>query len=444
MTSTSVIGLGYVGLSTAVSLAFNKVRVVGVDSDTNKLSQIGKGIAPFYEPKLQSMLRNSVNERWLTLTNDIHEAISETDLTFITVGTPNSTNGAINLEQVKHAATSISHAIRKKNGSHLIVIKSTVTPGTTKNIIKPILDGSSATPNGRVALVVNPEFLRQGDAMQDTLKPNVIVIGSDNKNDGDTLENFYRRLNHNRSIPVIRTNSVTAELIKYANNAFLAMKITYINTMANICEKTPGADVETVAKAIGFDRRIGPLFLRAGLGYGGSCFPKDLKALITSSAQRGYRPTLLEIVQQVNEDQPLRAVELAKKLIGSLKHKKITVLGLAFKPGTDDMREAVSLKIIRKLIDEGASVIAHDPKALENAKKILGNSIDYAETALEALSDADCCIIVTEWDEYRKLKPKDFVYRMRSPGIVDGRRTFNPKDFIGKVKFAAIGLGQQR
>lgn len=277
MKPVSVIGLGYVGLNTAVCLSSNGVRTVGVDSNRNRLSKIAAGRPPFYEPRLKPMLKQCLKDHRLTLTGDTDEAIRETELTFVTVGTPATSDGTINLAQVKSAAKSISHAIKRKQARHLVVMKSTVTPGTTRSIVKPILENAGRN----FGLAVNPEFLREGSAIQDTLNPHAIVIGSDDRSSGDALEEFYREVN-DKLPPIIRTNTVTAELIKYANNAFLAMKISYINTIANICQKAPGADVETVAKAIGLDKRIGPLFLKAGSGYGGSCFRKDLKALIAN------------------------------------------------------------------------------------------------------------------------------------------------------------------
>jgi UDPglucose 6-dehydrogenase len=234
---------------------------------------------------------------------------------------------------------------------------------------------------------------------------------------------------------------VNAELIKYANNAFLATKISFINTIANICERIPGADVTIVAKGIGLDKRIGPLFLNAGLGYGGSCLPKDLRALIQYSKTLGYEPKLLEAVEDVNKHQPQRAIELCRKLLGELKGRRIAVLGLAFKPNTDDMREAPSIAIIRQLLEEGAEVVAYDPAAMPNAKAIFKDSIKYANSAIECLRDADCCILVTEWDEFKKLKPEDFIQNMRRPILLDGRRIFDPKEFSQKIKFMAIGLG---
>jgi len=241
--------------------------------------------------------------------------------------------------------------------------------------------------------------------------------------------------------PLERTNLPTAELIKYANNAFLATKISFVNTIANICEKTPGADVTVVAKGIGLDKRIGPLFLNAGLGYGGSCFPKDVKALIAYSKKLGYRPELLEAVENINETQPHKAVQLCKSFLGDLKGKRICILGLSFKPNTDDMREARSISLINRLLKEGANIAAYDPVAIPNAKSIFKNKIKYASSAIECLKNAECCILVTEWDEFKKLKPEDFTHTMRQPILIDGRRIYNPELFRQKLKFSAIGLG---
>jgi len=240
----------------------------------------------------------------------------------------------------------------------------------------------------------------------------------------------------------MRTNLPTAELIKYANNAFLATKISFINTMANICEKTSGADVTVVAKGIGLDKRIGPLFLNAGLGYGGSCFPKDVKALIAYSKTFGYNPELLEAVENVNETQPYKAVELCKDLLIDLKGKNIAILGLSFKPNTDDIREARSIPIINQLLKEGANITAYDPVAILNAKFIFKEKIRYASSPIDCLKDTDCCIVVTEWEEFKKLKPEDFIENMRQPVLIDGRRIYKPEEFSQKLKFAAIGLGQ--
>ena len=256
---------------------------------------------------------------------------------------------------------------------------------------------------------MNPEFLRQGSAFQDTINADRVVIGSYDKRSGDILEMLYKDFYSAHLPPIIRTTLSTAELIKYASNAMLATKISFINTIANICEKIPGADVKDVAAAMGLDKRIGPLFLDAGLGYGGSCFPKDVKALIASSKASGYSPELLESVENVNHTQPIKAVDFCKQQLGNLKGKKIAILGLAFKPDTDDMREARVIPIINQLVKEGANVTAYDPVAIHSAKTIFNNKIQYATSAINCLKNADCGIIVTEWPEFKKLTPADFI-----------------------------------
>jgi UDPglucose 6-dehydrogenase len=244
--------------------------------------------------------------------------------------------------------------------------------------------------------------------------------------------------------PLIRTSVENAELTKYANNAFLAMKVSYINEIAHMCERIPGADVTVVAKGIGLDKRIGERFLNAGLGWGGSCFPKDVKALIAFSKNIGYNPLMVNSTLEVNEKQPLAAVEMAKKILGKLKGKRIAILGLAFKPDTDDIREAVSLRIVSKLLEEGALIAAYDPVAKANVEKIFGDKVIYSNSSLECIREADCCIIVTEWDEFKKLTYNDFLTNMKNPVVIDGRRIFAPKDFVNKgIKLLAIGLGEE-
>jgi UDPglucose 6-dehydrogenase len=377
------------------------------------------------------------------LHNQPDEAVLQTDLTFNAVGTPSEPDGSINLQYIKQSTQEIGKALNKKDTYHVVVVKSTVVPGTTQNTVKPILEKQSKKHcRTDFGLCMNPEFLRQGSALVDTLNPDRIVIGEHDKKSGDTLESLYRNFYREKAPPTIRTNLSTAELIKYANNAFLATKISFINAIANICEKIPEADVNTVAKSMGLDKRIGPLFLNAGLGYGGSCFPKDVKALIAYSKTLGYNPELLDAVENINKTQPQKAVQLCKKLLGDLKSKKIAVLGLSFKPNTDDMREARSIPIINQLLKEGANITAYDPVAVPAAKTIFKNKIQYASSTIECFKNADCCILVTEWDEFKKLKPEDFKQNMKNPTLIDGRRIFNPEKFSQELRFAAVGLGK--
>jgi UDPglucose 6-dehydrogenase len=438
----SVVGIGYVGLCTAVGFASKGYKIIAADKDPKKVSSINQGIPPFYEHDLKESLQKAIKDCYLRCVLDSEQAILNSDITFITVGTPSKPDGSIDLKQIKSSAIELGETLSKKDAYHLVVVKSTVVPGTTENVIKTILEMHSGKKCGSgFGLCMNPEFLREGSAVHDARHPDRIVIGEYDKKSGDTLKALYRELYYKESIPIVRTNLPTAELIKYANNAFLATKISFINTIANICEKIPGANITTVAKGIGLDQRINPQFLRAGLGYGGSCFPKDVKAIIAFSNKLGYPPPLLEATHEVNKKQAKRAVEKAKRKLKKLKGKTVAVLGLAFKPDTDDMREARSIPIINHLLREGATVTAYDPVANSTAKSIFRNKINYASSAINCLKDADCCILVTEWKEFKKLKPEGFTQNMRTPIIIDGRGIYNPTEYSKKLEFEAIGLG---
>ncbi len=439
----SVVGMGYVGLCTAVGFASKGNKILAVDKDPEKIDSINSGVPPFHEPELEGFLQKATKGGYLKCIVDLREAILNTDVTFVTVGTPSKADGSIDLKQIQDSAIEIGKALNKKSEYQLIVVKSTVLPGTTENMVKPILEEWSNKHCGSdFGLCMNPEFLREGCAMHDTLHPDRVIIGEYDVKSGGTLEGLYQSFYAEKNPPILRTNLPTAELIKYANNSFLATKISYINTVANICERIPGTDSATVAKGIGLDDRINPRFLRAGLGYGGSCFPKDLKALIAFSEQQNYVPTMLQSVQKVNDDQAKHAVELVKRELRELKDKKIVILGLAFKPNTDDMREARSIQIINQLLDAGANVTAYDPFAVANAKSVFKTRISYASSPINCLKNADCCIIVTEWEEFKQLKPEDFTKNMNQAILIDGRRIYNPKTFSKKLKFHAIGLGQ--
>ena len=433
----SVIGLGFVGLSLSVANAKCGFSTIGVDINEQKVANLKKGIPDFFEPKLKNMLKSGINSGLLKFTNNIEKAILNTDLTFLTVGTPPTKNGKIDLSQIKNVVTKISQVLQKKRRYHLLVIKSTVVPQTTENTIKPIC--KSLIDSGKLDLVVNPEFLREGSAIDDIFKPHLIVIGAYNKNAGKILEDYYRKF-YSKMHELIHTNPTTAEFIKYANNAFLATKISFINSIANICQQIPNVDVNAIANAIGKDSRIGPLFLKAGPGFGGSCLPKDLSALIEFSNKFGKKNTLFKAVKEVNDTQPLRIVELMKKLNVLNKNKTISILGLAFKKDTDDIREAISVKLVKDLVKKGVRIKVHDPRAINNFKFIFGKKITYSHTIDECLKGSDCCILLTEWDEYKKLKPEDFKKKMNTTNIIDARRILDPAKF-SKLNFKAIGLG---
>jgi len=439
----SIVGTGYVGLCTAVGFAHKGFKVITSTHQKENADLINKGQPPFYELGLDKLLKEAIKNGRLRCVTERKEAVLNTDITFICVATSSREDGSIDLQHINNAAQEIGEALRSKNQYHLVVVKSTVTPGTTQDVVLPIIEKYSEKRCGvGFGLCMNPEFLREGSALHDTFYPDRVIIGEYDKESGDVLEKLYRKFHKGQKTPILRSNLSTAEIVKYASNAFLATKISFINTIANICEKIPSVDVTVVAKAMGLDKRISPAFLSAGLGYGGSCFPKDIKALIAFSEQLNYDPKLLKATANVNENQPYKAIELIKKFIKNVKGKKIAVLGLSFKPNTDDIREASSLKIIRELLEEEAVVKVYDPKAMPNVKRVLKDKIEYASSPLECIKDSDCCILVTEWDEFKKLDADYYVKHMRTPIVVDGRRIYDPREFIGRLKLASIGLGE--
>ena len=439
----SIIGAGYVGLCTAVGFSSKGYHVTLSEVDKEKAEKINQGIPPFHEPGLQEELGSGVQKgNLICLVSQTEKAVLDSDLTFVTVGTPSKTDGSIDLKYMESAAHDIGAALKRKSSYHVVIVKSTVVPGTTQDKVKPILEADSRKVCGEeFGLCMNPEFLRQGSAFRDTINADRVVIGAYDKRSGDVLEDLYKGFYCDHLPRLIRTSLSTAELIKYASNAMLATKISFINTVSNICEKIPGADVKVVATAMGLDKRIGPLFLDAGLGYGGSCFPKDIKALIACSKSLGYDPKILDSVEHINKNQPYKAIELCEELVGSAEGKHVAILGLAFKPDTDDMREARVIPLIYRLIEMGAKITAYDPVAMPVAKGIFKDKIAYACSAQDCLRDADCAILVTEWPEFAKLKPEDFVGLMKNAALVDGRRIFDPEVFGKKIKFKAIGLG---
>jgi UDPglucose 6-dehydrogenase len=438
----SVIGTGFVGLCTAVCFADRGYNVLASTKKKEKASLVNEGTAPFHEPNLEEMLQKAVESGRLKAVLGREEAVLHSDVSFITVGTPSNPDGSIDLRLIRQTAEEMGKALKESERKHLVVVKSTVIPGTTEKVVKPIIEQNSGKRCGEdFFLCSNPEFLREGAAIHGTLHPDFIVIGERNKKSGDLLEELYLDFHKGGAPPILRTNPPTAELIKYVNNSFLATKISFINTIANICEKIAGVDVRSVAEAIGKDHRISPYFLRAGLGWGGSCFSKDIKALIAFSKSLGYEPNMLETAWKANESQVEHTVEIVKNKLGPLKGKKIAILGLSFKPDTDDIREARSVKIIKILLEEGVAITAYDPQAIPNVRQILGKKIEYATSAVECFKNTDCCILATEWDEFKRLKPKHFTENMRHPILIDGRRIYDPKSFSQKLDYVGIGLG---
>jgi len=415
----SIIGTGYVGLVTACLSKFNH-SIYCIDRLKEKIDLINKGISPIYEPGLNHILKESLKKAKLKASTD-YSLIDNADVIFICVGTPSKKDGSIDLSQIKSASAEIGKQLKKTDNFKTIVVKSTVIPGTTKNAVIPILEANSGKKVGKdFGVCMNPEFLREGSAVYDFLNPDKIVIGSFDKRSSSYLTDVYSSID--KKVPRILTDLTTAEMIKYAQNTALASRVSFINEIANICEKF-SVDVNEVAYTIGLDKRIGPYFLSAGAGFGGSCFPKDVKALLSASLSVGVEPILIKSILKVNEKQPKRMIELGKEVIGNLENKTISVLGLAFKPNTDDMREAPSIIIINTLLKNRANVKVYDPEAMNNAKEIFGNSVEYSSSKEECIKDSDLCMLVTEWDEFKKLN----LTSIKCP-IIDGRRILNPNE----------------
>lgn len=429
----AIIGMGYVGLSLAAFLG-NKVRVIGVDANKNKINSLLSGIPPFYEPKLEYHLKRAI-KNGLRFADQINKEIVSSDFVFITVGTPTDSNGKIDLTNMKSALASIAEHMTNLQNKPSIIIKSTVVPGTTMRVIKQILEKNGLRESVDFDLLTNPEFLREGSAMQDTVSPHAIVVGGSNSKSIENLTKFYRTI-YNKKQNIVETNNVTAEVIKYANNAFLATKISFINSIANICQKLPGTNVDKIAQIIGMDPRIGNQFLRAGPGYGGSCFPKDVQALISFANDIGYKPILFDAVKNTNSLQVNAVLNLIKHNLRNLTNKKISILGLAFKEDTDDVRESTSIKLVNLLLKHKCNVMVHDPKAIDNTYQMFREKIKYSKSLSDVLTGSDCAVIMTPWENYKYLKEKDFL-KMRNPLVIDTRRILK----LDNKKILYIGLG---
>jgi len=422
----SVIGSGYVGTVTAACFAELGHNVVCIDIDPEKVDMINRGKPPIYEEGLEELLNKHVGKN-IRATTDYDDAVTNTDISFICVGTPSDDNGNIDLGIVKAASQSLGSAIGKKDGYHVVVVKSTVVPETTEKVVVPIIEQASGRkPGVDFGAGMNPEFLREGKAVHDFMHPDKIVIGAIDQRSDDTISALYAGLKCQikHTCQITHTDPGTAEMIKYVNNSFLATKISFSNEIGNICKKM-GIDTYKVMEAVGKDSRISPNFLNSGAGFGGSCFPKDVKALIGKAKELGYEPGLLESVINVNEVQPLMMIDLLESCTGDLGGKKIAVLGLAFKNDTDDIRESRSIPVIRALLDKGAKVSSYDPMAADNMKAIYPD-IEYCDSAIHALKGANGCLVMTEWDEFKGLCSEFKV--MRRPLVVDGRNMIQCED----------------
>jgi UDPglucose 6-dehydrogenase len=413
-----VVGVGYVGLVTGSCFAEFGNTVVCVDNDEKKIEALQQGIIPIYEPSLEEMVKRCQSAGRLHFTTDVADAVEKSLVVFIAVGTPSGSGGSANLEYVYQVAETIGKLMK---GYKVIATKSTVPVGTGKEI-KEIIHRNQAQEIA-FDVVSNPEFLREGSAIEDFMRPNRVVIGSESEQANAIMKDLYSPL-YLIETPVVITNVETAEMIKYASNAFLATKISFINEMANICDLV-GADVHQVAKGMGLDKRIGPKFLHPGPGYGGSCFPKDTRAIAKLAESLGYHFRIVETVIEVNEHQHERMVEKMESTLGPLKGKRLGVLGLTFKPNTDDIRESPAIKIVKGLVEKGASVVAFDPAGMEAAKKVLSEVV-FAKDMYDVAEDADALVLTTEWNEFRFLDWDRVKALLRSPTVVDLRNIYDP------------------
>lgn len=414
----AIAGTGYVGLVTAVCLAEKGHQITCVDTDQTKITKMKQGCSPIYEQDLETLMQK--NQERLTYTADYKNAYKNADVIFIGVGTPEKKDGSANLDYVYAVAEQIAETIEK---DCIVVVKSTVPIGTNDKIEK--LLNTKKSRDVQIDVVSNPEFLAQGTAVYDTLHASRIVIGAENEDAKKVMLKVYKDFD----APILCTNRRSAEMIKYASNDFLALKISYINEIANLCEEI-GANIEDVSKGMGYDPRIGNRFLNAGIGYGGSCFPKDTKALHWLSNFHDHELKTVKAAIEVNDQQKLKLIKKARKYYESFEGLTIAVLGLTFKPGTDDLREAPSLVNIPIFLEDGAVVKAWDPVGVNNFKNLYPTEIIYCNTISEAIENADICFIFTEWDEVKQYNINNFKKLMKKPIIMDGRNCIKPKDGI--------------
>lgn len=434
--NVSVIGAGYVGLVTGVCLAIKGHTVICVDKNPEKVDYISRGKTPLFEKDLEIMLNKAISQKKFSITTSVEKAVNGTDITLVCVGTY-SPDGKTELTQIKDVSEEIGKSIKSKP-YHTVVVRSTVVPKTTRNTVMPIIEKYSGKKAGKdFGIAVNPEFLREGSAVEDFMEPDIIIIGEYDKKSGDSVESLYGSFGS----CTMRIPLETAEMIKYSNNTFLGLLVSYSNEIANICEKL-GIDAAEVLKSIHVrmskEASVTP-YLIPGCGFGGSCLPKDVAALAAFSAENGYEPDMIKSLIKTNERRPSHTVSLLEKELKRLDGRTITVLGLAFKPDTDDVRSSTSIDIVNILLGKGAKVKVYDPVATDNARKILKDAVIYSDTMEEALKDSEGCILATKWQEFRRIDGPMLARLMKNPVIVDGRR-FLDKNAFSSAKYIGIGL----
>lgn len=427
----TIIGSGYVGLVTGTCLADLGNDVICVDIVEEKINNLKKGIIPIFEPGLDELIKRNVKEKRLTFTTDLKDSIRKSEIIFIAVGTPPKANGEADLSYIENVARAIGNEI----DSYKVIVEKSTVPVETGEKVKKVIQLNNPH-KAEFDVVSNPEFLREGSAVSDFLNPDRIVIGTDSKRAAEMMARLYKPLN----ATMITTDIRSAEIIKHASNSFLATKISFINAIANICEKA-GGDVEKVAEGMGYDKRIGRSFLNAGIGYGGSCFPKDVSAFIKIAEKNGYDFRLLRDVESINKQQKLDFIKKIEENMWILNDKKIAILGLSFKPNTDDMREAPSIDIINALQKEGAKIKAYDPEASEKSRALLKN-VDYCSNPYDAVSGCDAMVIVTEWNEFKELDMEKVKSLLNRPLIIDGRNIYDSAQ-MKKLGFEYVSIGRK-
>jgi UDPglucose 6-dehydrogenase len=446
----SIIGTGYVGLVTGACLACLGHAVICVDKAAARVARITAAKAPFYEPGLDALVADAVTRGSLTATTDLAEAVAMTDVTLIAVGTPDSGAG-IDLSQIEGASTEIGAALRAKAGYHVVAVKSTVVPGTTDRVVRAAIERAAAKPIGdAIGLCMNPEFLREGTAIEDFMAPDRIVIGASDPKAAAVLGEVYAAF----TCPKLVMSTCNAEFTKYASNALLATLISYSNELASLCEATPGADAEIVMDGLHLDRRLSPIvdgrrikpgilsYLRPSSGYGGSCLPKDVAALLAFAREKAIGTPLLEAVARVNRDRTAAVLDLAEGRIGTFAGRKVGVLGLAFKAGTDDLRDSPAVQLVQQLRDRGAKVAVYDPVATELARAIFADTVRYAVSAIDAVEDGDVAVIGTGWPDWHRLDWAQLKLAMRGNVIFDARNSLRTVAVPGDFALHQIGSGE--
>jgi len=435
----AVIGTGYVGLVTGTCFAESGVTVTCIDNDKDKIKQLNDGSVPIYEPGLETMIKRNVEKKRLFFSSSLKDVINNSEVIFIAVGTPSGEDGSADLKHVLSAAEEVGTGL---NGYTVVVTKSTVPPGTSEKIRKEIqaqLDKRKS--NVTFDIASNPEFLKEGAAVEDFLRPERIVIGIDNEKTGEIMRRLYMPYVLNNH-PILFMDIISAEITKYAANSMLAARISFINEIANLCDIL-GADINNVRKGIGSDSRIGSKFMYPGSGYGGSCFPKDVRAIIKTADDHGYELKVIKAVEKANEHQKnVMFNKISKYFIGNLKNKLIGIWGLSFKPKTDDIRESSSIYLIERLLKEETGIKAYDPAAMNETRKKLGDKILYAVDPYEALIDADALVLMTEWSEFHIPDLNKMTGIMKGKVIFDGRNIYDPA-VIKKMGFEYFGIGRR-